>query len=79
MAISLTADGLDLDYRTSIQYSVSGTYPIGTVIGIDHNSTLTLPGTWLFLIKKPGGIGPSTSRAYYGAARSKALFGIRVA
>lgn len=78
MAISLTADGLDLDYRTSIQTSVSGTYPIGTVIGIDHNSTLTLPGTWLFLIKKPK-IGPSTSRAYYGAARSKALFGIRVA
>ena len=78
MAISLTTDGLNLDYRTSIQTSVSGTYPVGTVIGINYNSTLTLPGTWLFLVKKPGGIGPST-RAYYGATRSKALFGIRVA
>ena len=78
MDVSLTADGLDLDYRTSIQTSVSGTYPIGTVIGIRPASTLTLPGTWLFLVKKPSGIGPS-SRAYYGATRSKALFGIRVA
>ena len=45
MAISLTTDGLNLDYRTSVQYSVSGTYPIGTVIVTDR--TLTFPGTWL--------------------------------
>ena len=45
MAISLTTDGLNLDYRTSIQMSVSGTYPVGTVIVTDR--ALTFPGTWL--------------------------------
>ena len=52
MAISLATDGLRLNYRTSSQTSVSGTYPIGTVIVIDmlSNSTQTptLPGTWAF-------------------------------
>ena len=79
MAVSLTPDGLNLDYRTDLQTSVSGTYPIGTVIGISSSSTLTLPGTWLFLTKKQTLPGTSNSRAYYGATTSKALFGIRVA
>ena len=51
MAISLTTDGLRLDYRTTVQTSISGTYPIGTVIiarpSIDNN--LTLPGTWIII------------------------------
>ena len=48
MAISLTTDGLRLDYRTSVQESVSGTYPIGTVIvaDTDRYTSLSLPGTW---------------------------------
>ena len=78
MAISLTTDGLDLDYRTDLQTSVSGTYPIGTVIGIGYIGTLTFPGMWLFLVKKSSSGAPN-SRAKYGAKVSKALFGIRVA
>ncbi len=50
MAISLTTDGLRLNYRTTAQTSVSGTYPIGTVIVTGYISndsqTLTLPGIW---------------------------------
>ena len=79
MAISLTTDGLNLDYRADLQTSVSGTYPIGTVIGIGYIGALTFPGTWLFLVKKPNGTAPPNSRAKYGAKVSKAIFGIRVA
>ena len=45
MAISLTTEGLRVDYRTESQTSVSGTYPIGTVIVA--NAGLSLPGTWV--------------------------------
>ena len=49
MAISLTTDGLRLDYRTTIQTSASGKYPIGTVIAVGADSTFTLPGTWVWI------------------------------
>ena len=52
MAISLTTDGLRLDYRTTAQTSVSGTYPIGTVIAT--GSSLTLPGTWVWISSATG-------------------------
>ena len=45
MAISLTTDGLDLEFRDRWLTEVSGAYPIGTVIAARAN--LTLPGTWL--------------------------------
>ena len=47
MAISLTTDGLSLDYRTEEQGSVSGTYPIGTVIVTSSlENGVSFPGTW---------------------------------
>ena len=54
MAISLTTDGLRLDYRTEEQESVSGTYPIGTVIvSSAQGSSLSLPGTWASICRFP--------------------------
>lgn len=47
MAISLTTDGLRVDYRNAVQSSVSGTYPIGTAIATA--AELTLPGTWAWM------------------------------
>ena len=47
MAISLTTEGLRVDYRTSLQTSASGTYPIGTVIAFKAEFVkIDLPGTW---------------------------------
>ena len=57
MAISLTGDGLRLDYRTETQSSVSGTYPIGTVVvsAPAFRESLTLPGTWAnYCLEKSG-------------------------
>ena len=49
MAISLTADGLNLDYRTELIGSApEGTYPIGTVIGLGmYANPGSIPGTWV--------------------------------
>ena len=55
MAISLTTGGLSLNYRTTGQTSVSGTYPIGTVMVVTPNDsqgvgkTFTFPGTWVYM------------------------------
>ena len=48
MAISLTTDGLDLDYRTEFLKGPSGTFPIGTVVSTDFavENIKDVPGTW---------------------------------
>ena len=49
MAISLTADGLDLDYRTEPLTGASGTFPIGTVVSVKdfaEGNIKDVPGTW---------------------------------
>lgn len=54
MAISLTTDGLRLNYRTTVQTSASGTYPIGTVI-VTGSEGFLLPGTWIQIRGTYGG------------------------
>ena len=48
MAISLTPDGLNLDYRTEPLMGPSGTFPIGTVVsvGFAAENMKEVPGTW---------------------------------
>ena len=48
MAISLTPDGLSLDYRTKPLTGPSGTFPIGTVVSVGFGATNMgeVPGTW---------------------------------
>ena len=65
MAISLTTDGLRLDYRTEVQTGVSGTYPIGTMMIARPSSgnNFSLPGTWIII--KPY---EDSSSCYIGAS-----------
>ena len=48
MAISLTPDGLNLDYRTEPLTGPSGTFPIGTVVSVGSaaGNMTEVPGTW---------------------------------
>ena len=72
MAISLTKDGLRLDYRTTVQTSSSGTYPIGTVI-VTGGEGLSLPGTWIQIRGTYGG-----TETYAGSGVGPHAMGVRV-
>ena len=75
MAISLTAGGIDLEFRTSELSSVTGTFPVGTAIGLS-NTDLTLPGTWVMLLKTSRVL---KDKVRMGANTKNAYFAIRVA
>ena len=59
MAISLTTDGLNLDYRTAPLTGPSGTFPIGTVVSVAFAATniKEVPGTWAKLDDRSSSIG----------------------
>ena len=72
MAISLTTDGLRLDYRTTVQTSVSGTYSRGTVIATGSSADLTLPGTWVW------SYSAAFQQVFIGAKPSRNVMAIRI-
>ena len=59
MAISLTPDGLNLDYRTEPLTGPSGTFPIGTVVsvGFGAENIKEVPGTWASLDSMGSAVG----------------------
>ena len=71
MAISLTSDGLRLNYPTSAQNS-AGSHPVGCVVVFKPSSVFTLNGTWV-TIAMPGGINVGVSTSI-----NATNFGIRV-
>ena len=73
MAISLTGDGLSLNYLTSAQSS-SVNVPVGCVVGFKESSSiLNLNGTWVTI-----GIAGGVIVGSKADTRTGGSFGIRI-
>lgn len=76
MAISLTGDGLKLDYPTSIQTS-GGKYPYGCAVVYETLSSISLNGTWA-IMTNGGSYSSSSKRAYVGSSISANNSGMNI-